>query len=143
MRNRADSRGETCAGFTLIELLVVLVILGLLAGLAGPRVVGYLSRGKHDTAKLQLEQLAAALDLYLLDIGRYPDDNEGLDALLRNSSGAGNWQGPYLRKKEIPRDPWGYEFHYRLPSQNGDYELYSLGADNAEGGENEDADVRL
>ena len=73
------------AGFTLIELLVVLVILGLLAGMVGPKVVSYLSRGKTDTAKLQIEQLAAAMDLYLLDVGRYPTRDEGINALLVNN----------------------------------------------------------
>ncbi len=129
-------------GFTLIELLVVLVILGLLAGLVGPKVVGYLSRGKSDTAKLQVEQIAAAMDLFLLDVGRYPTEEEGIGALV-DGAGISNWQGPYLRKKEIPLDPWGHEFHYRYPGQNSDYEIYSLGADNAEGGEGENADVTL
>ena len=131
------------SGFTLIELLVVLVILGLLAGLVGPKVVSYLGRGKSDTAKLQIEQLAAAMDLYLLDVGRYPSADEGISALLQNSSGAKNWRGPYLRKDEIPLDPWGNEFHYEPPGQNGNIELYTLGADNAECGEGDNADITL
>ena len=130
-------------GFTLIELLVVLVILGLLAGLVGPRVVGYLGRGKADTAKLQVEQLAAAMDLYLLDVGRYPTGDEGIEALLQNSSGAKNWRGPYLRKDEVPLDPWGNEFHYEPPGESGNLEIYSLGADNAEGGDGDNADITL
>jgi len=130
-------------GFTLIELLVVLVILGLLAGLVGPKVVSYLGRGKSDTAKLQIEQLAAAMDLYLLDVGRYPTAEEGIGALLQNSSGVNNWRGPYLRKDEIPVDPWGNEFHYEPLGKSGSFELYSLGADNAEGGEGENADISL
>lgn len=130
-------------GFTLIELLVVLVILGLLAGLVGPKVVSYLGRGKSDTAKLQIEQLAAAMDLYLLDVGRYPTAEEGVGALLQNSSGVNNWRGPYLRKDEIPVDPWGNEFHYEPLGKSGSFELYSLGADNAEGGEGENADISL
>ncbi|MCB1867744.1 MAG: type II secretion system major pseudopilin GspG [Gammaproteobacteria bacterium] len=131
------------AGFTLIELLVVLVILGLLAGMVGPKVVSYLSRGKTDTAKLQIEQLAAAMDLYLLDVGRYPTRDEGINALLVNNSGAKNWRGPYLRKDELPLDPWGNEFHYEPPGESGNFELYSLGADNAEGGEGDNADITL
>jgi len=130
-------------GFTLIELLVVLVILGLLAGLVGPKVVGYLGRGKSDTAKLQVEQLAAAMDLYLLDVGRYPSGDEGFEALLQNSSGAKNWRGPYLRKNEVPLDPWGNEFHYEPPGESGNLEIYSLGADNAEGGDGDNADITL
>ncbi|HXK57696.1 MAG TPA: type II secretion system major pseudopilin GspG, partial [Gammaproteobacteria bacterium] len=95
------------SGFTLIEILVVLVILGLLAGVVGPKVVSYLGRGKSDTAKLQIEQLAAAMELYLLDVGRYPNADEGINALLENISNAKNWRGPYLRKDEVPLDPWG------------------------------------
>lgn len=136
-------RRSGTSGFTLIELLVVLVILGLLAGLVGPRVVGYLGRGKTDTAKLQIEQLAAALDLYLLDMGRYPRPEEGFRALLENTSGTDKWRGPYLRKDEIPVDPWGNEYHYDLSGGNAGYDLYSLGADNAEGGDGENADIRL
>jgi general secretion pathway protein G len=145
MKRSADKRRKSIVkGFTLIELLVVLVILGLLAGLVGPKVVSYLGRGKSDTAKLQLEQLAAALELYLLDVGRYPSSDEGLAALMQNSSEARNWQGPYLRKNEVPLDPWGQEFHYNPPNQvGGNHELYSLGADNAEGGEGDNADIRL
>lgn len=133
----------TNRGFTLIELLVVLVILGLLAGLVGPKVVNYLSRGKSDTTKLQVEQIAAALDLFLLDVGRYPTTDEGITALVDAQLGIQNWRGPYLRKQEIPLDPWGNEYHYRYPGETGDFDLYSLGADNAEGGEGENADIGL
>jgi len=128
-------------GFTLIELLVVLVILGLLAGLVGPKVVSYLSRGKSDTTKLQVEQIAAAMDLYLLDVGSYPSESEGVEALVTEPAGVKNWRGPYLRKNEMPVDPWGNEYHYKYPGDEGDFDLYSLGADNAEGGEGENADI--
>ncbi|MCB1751006.1 MAG: type II secretion system major pseudopilin GspG [Gammaproteobacteria bacterium] len=131
------------SGFTLIEILVVLVILGLLAGVVGPKVVSYLGRGKSDTAKLQIEQLAAAMELYLLDVGRYPNADEGINALLENISNAKNWRGPYLRKDEVPLDPWGNEFHYEPPGESGNIQLYSLGADNAEGGEGDNADISL
>lgn len=122
---------------------MVLVILGLLAGLVGPKVVNYLSRGKSDTTKLQVEQIAAALDLFLLDVGRYPTTDEGITALVDAQLGIENWRGPYLRKQEIPLDPWGNEYHYRYPGETGDFDLYSLGADNAEGGEGENADIGL
>ncbi|MCP4285026.1 MAG: type II secretion system major pseudopilin GspG [Gammaproteobacteria bacterium] len=131
------------SGFTLIELLVVLVILGLLAGLVGPKVVSYLGRGKTDTAKLQIEQLAAAMDLYLLDVGRYPSADAGINALLQNNSDSKNWRGPYLRKDQVPLDPWGNQFHYEPPGERGNIQLYSLGADNAEGGEGDNADITL
>ncbi len=129
------------AGFTLIELLVVLVILGLLAGLVGPQVMKYLGDSKSKTAKLQIEDMSAALDLYRLEVGRYPNNSEGLVALVEDPGNAPNWNGPYLRKKTLPKDPWGYEYQYRSPGQNGVFDLYSLGSDNAEGGDGEARDV--
>jgi general secretion pathway protein G len=128
-------------GFTLIELLVVLVILGLLAGLVGPKVMKYLGGAKTDTAKLQIEDLAATLDTFKIEVGRYPNTDEGLQALVEAPAGASNWNGPYLKKKQLPKDPWGNEYHYRFPGQNGEFDLYSLGADNAEGGQGENKDV--
>jgi len=128
-------------GFTLIELLVVLVILGLLAGLVGPRVLKYLGGAKSDTARLQIEELGAGLDLFHLEVGRYPTTEEGLSALTAKPTGIENWYGPYLKKKNIPADPWGNDYHYRFPGENGEYDLYSLGRDNSDGGEGEDADV--
>lgn len=130
-------------GFTLIELLVVLVILGLLAGLVGPQVMKYLGGANTKTAKLQIEDFSTALDAFRLDMGRYPTSNEGLQALVMQPSGASRWNGPYLRKNLIPKDPWGNDYQYRAPGQNsgGAFDLYSLGANNAEGGEGEDQDV--
>lgn len=128
-------------GFSLIELLVVLAILGLLAGLVGPQVLKFLGSSKTKTAKLQIEDLGAALDLYRLEVGRYPNASEGIVALVAQPSGAGNWNGPYLKKKDIPKDPWGNDYQYRFPGENGAYDLFSLGADNAEGGDGESRDV--
>jgi general secretion pathway protein G len=128
-------------GFTLIELLVVLVILGLLAALAGPRVMKYLGGAKTDTAKLQIEELAASLDLYRLEVGRYPTTQEGLKALVEAPAGVAGWNGPYLKKKEVPKDPWGVDFHYESPGQHGQFDIYSYGADNQEGGEGENKDL--
>ncbi|ADJ29712.1 type II secretion system major pseudopilin GspG [Nitrosococcus watsonii] len=128
-------------GFTLIELLVVLVILGLLAGLVGPQVMKYLGGAKTDSARLQIEDLAATLELYRLEVGRYPSTEEGLQALVEAPPGANRWNGPYLKKKQVPADPWGYEYHYRSPGEHGAFDIYSLGADNSEGGEGEDQDV--
>ncbi len=140
--NKAYTMGRGAAsGFTLIELLVVLVILGLLAGLVGPQVMKYVGTSKTKTARLQLEDLGAALDLYRLEVGRYPNNEEGLEALVRRPSGARNWNGPYLKKTQVPKDPWGYEFRYRFPGQHGAYDLYSLGMDNTEGGQGEAGDV--
>ena len=137
---RAQSPGRT-GGFTLIELLVVLMILGLLAGLVGPRVLKYMGGAKSDTARLQIEELGGGLDLFHLEVGRYPTTEEGLEALSKAPPGASNWNGPYLKKKHIPPDPWGRPYHYRSPGENGDYDLYTLGRDNANGGEGEDEDI--
>ena len=128
-------------GFTLIELLVVLVILGLLAGLVGPQVLRYTGSAKSDTAKLQIEELGAGLDLYHLEIGRYPTTDEGLKALVEQPTGLNKWNGPYLKKKNIPTDPWGNDYHYKYPGEQGVYDLYSLGNDNMDGGEGNDADI--
>ncbi|MGB5601450.1 MAG: type II secretion system major pseudopilin GspG [Gammaproteobacteria bacterium] len=128
-------------GFTLIELLVVLVILGLLAGLVGPQVLRYTGSAKSDTAKLQIEELGAGLDLFHLEIGRYPTTGEGLQALVEQPTGVSTWNGPYLKKKYIPQDPWGNDYHYLSPGEQNVYDLYSLGNDNMEGGEGNDADI--
>jgi len=139
-QNKLYSRRRS-RGFTLIELLVVLVILGLLAGLVGPRVLKYLGGAKSDTAQLQIAEFGAGLDLFHLEVGRYPTTEEGLVALSNEPTGVDNWNGPYLKKKDVPDDPWGNTYRYRSPGENGDYDLYSLGRDDADGGEDEDADV--
>ncbi len=139
--NRLPNRKEAASGFTLIELLVVLVILGLLAGLVGPQVMKYVGSSKTKTARLQLEDISAALDLYRLEVGRYPNNSEGLEALVRKPPGTKNWNGPYLKKPQVPKDPWGHEFEYRFPGQHGAFDLYSLGIDNAQGGQGEASDI--
>lgn len=144
-RNRRISTsspaGGRAAGFTLLEILVVLVILGLMASLVGPQVFKQLSGSKTKAAALQIQELSSALDLYRLELGRYPSSDQGLEALISKPRDAENWNGPYLKKKVIRKDPWGNEFHYSAPGQNGDFDLWSLGADNREGGEGEDRDV--
>ena len=133
---------SAAAGFTLLEVLVVLVILGLLAAVvAGPQIFKYLGTAKSEAAKVQVQQISSALDLYRLEIGRYPTDEEGLTALVQAPSGLAKWNGPYLKKKEAIVDPWGRQFLYKMPGQHGDYDLYTLGADNAQGGNGEDQDI--
>jgi general secretion pathway protein G len=129
------------AGFTLIELLVVLVILGLLAALAGPRVLNYLSGARVDTAKLQMDNLGQALDLFRLHTGRYPSTQQGLQALIADTQRVPGWNGPYLDSKEIPKDPWGTPYTYRSPGERGPYDLISLGSDQAPGGQGDAADI--
>ncbi len=132
-------RGEH--GFTLIELIVVIIILGLVVGLVGPRIFGRVGQSKQAAAKAQIELLGAALDQYRLDVGSYPSSGQGLEALVRNP-GVANWNGPYLKKPSVPKDPWGNPYHYKCcPGDHDDYDIWSYGADNAPGGEGENADV--
>jgi general secretion pathway protein G len=129
------------AGFTLIELLVVMVILGLLAALVVPNYVRQGEKSKWQAARAQVELMGAALDMFRLDIGRYPTSQEGLEALRQRPSGLDRWDGPYL-KKEIPRDPWGNIYLYRSPGENAPYELQSYGADGVAGGSADNADIK-
>lgn len=137
------TRKHANSGFTLIELLVVLLILGMIAGLAGPQVMNYLGDSKTKTAKIQIEELGNSLDLFKIDMGRYPDAQEGLQALVQPSTGDGadRWHGPYLKKKQVPLDPWGNEYKYVFPGAHGPYDIVSLGADKREGGDGEGKDV--
>lgn len=142
MKCRLQALRATCdSGFTLIELLVVLVILGLLAGLVGPQVMKHLGESKTKTAKLQIEELSAALDMFRIDVDRYPSSEENLAALVRRPAGVEAWNGPYLRKPVVPKDPWGRDFIYRHPGEHSAVEILSLGADQKEGGDGENADV--
>ena len=136
--NRSHRRTR---GFTLIELLVVLAILTLLAGLVGPRVLNQLGGAKSKTAAVQISDIDKALEIYKLDVGRYPTNEEGLAALMKRPGTAPGWNGPYL-KGGLPSDPWGNAYRYANPGPGGGIEILSLGADNAPGGEGENADVR-
>lgn len=128
------------SGFTLMELLVVLAILGLLAGLVGPRVLNALGGAKTKTTGIQINDLEQSLEMYKLDVGRFPSTEEGLIALVRKPSGTSGWNGPYL-KDDVPADPWGYEYHYKYPGEHGELDIYSFGQDGQAGGESEDSDV--
>ena len=139
--SRRPSSSSHESGFTLIELLVVMVILVLLASLVGPRVIGYLGSSRTKTAIVQIESLSTSLELFKLDTGRYPDDHEGLTALVEKPPSIKNWNGPYINKDKVPLDPWGQPYHYRHPGQRSTYDIFSLGADNQEGGDGEDQDV--
>ena len=140
-RDRAvDGAGDPEAGFTLMELLVVLVIVGLLAAFVGPILYERISPAKRTTARSQIEGFATALDVFLVDMGRYPTSEEGL-AALRADPGGGGWRGPYLRK-EVPLDPWGNPYAYAAPGRSGGWEVVSYGADGLEGGSGDAADVQ-
>ncbi|HEX8168211.1 MAG TPA: type II secretion system major pseudopilin GspG [Beijerinckiaceae bacterium] len=129
------------AGFTLVELLVVLTIISLILGLVGPRVLNYLGESRVKTAKLQIESLGSALDLFYLDAGRYPTTSEGLNALAQKPTGIPVWNGPYLKGGKVPVDPWGNAYQYRSPAERAPYEIVSFGADGREGGTGTAADI--
>jgi general secretion pathway protein G len=128
-------------GFTLVELLVVLAIRGLLAAIATPQVLKYLGKAKTETARVEINNIVTALDLYLIDVGGYPTQQEGLAILVENPGRTSAWRGPYLKTKGAPSDPWGRPYQYRVPGQHGPYDVYTLGADNAPGGSGDNADV--
>lgn len=132
-------------GFTLIELMVVIVILGILAGLIVPKLMGRPEEAKQLKAKMQIESLETALKLYKLDNGSYPDTEQGLQALVQKSE-TGNvpkkWrEGGYLEKGKVPPDPWGNEFVYLSPGLQGEYDILSYGADGVSGGEGTNKDI--
>ncbi|MEH2499827.1 general secretion pathway protein G [Bradyrhizobium sp. AZCC 1678] len=131
--NRSGRLHRSDAGFTLVEILVVVAIIGLLMGLVGPRVLGYLSDSKVKTARIQIQGFSAALDLYYLDNGRYPTSAEGLGALTQRPDGAASWNGPYLNDNSVPKDPWGRPYVYKFPGQQGAYDIVSLGPEGREG----------
>jgi general secretion pathway protein G len=129
------------AGFTLVEILVVITIIGLIMGLVGPRVLNYLSESKVKAANIQIQSLASSLDLYYLDLGRYPTTSQGLAALVQRPGGASAWNGPYLKNNAVPNDPWAHPYLYKAPGAHGPYDIYSLGSDGQEGGTGTAADV--
>lgn len=130
------------SGFSLIELLVVLTIIALLGAVVGPQVIRNLDRAKSDTAKIQIDDLGAALDLHYLDLGRYPTTAEGLNALISAPAAlSAGWNGPYLKKGTVPQDPWGNDYRYESPGNNGVYDLFTYGADNQAGGDDDNKDI--
>ncbi len=127
-------------GFTLIEIMVVLVIIGLLAALIVPSVMDRPDEARRVKAQQDIRALQSALKLYRLDNYRYPDQSQGLEALVNEPESARNWKGPYV--DSLPADPWDQPYRYRNPGREGrDIDIYTLGADNREGGEGPDADI--
>ena len=132
-------------GFTLIELMVVIVILGILAGLIVPRIMGRPDEARRAKARIQIESLETALKLYKLDNGNYPSTEQGLNALVEPptiGTAVKNWrQGGYLEKGKVPKDPWDNDFIYISPGAHGDFDLISRGADGEPDGEGKNKDI--
>lgn len=139
IRDSSTRSGEQ--GFTLIEMLVVISIIAMIMAIVGPRVLNYLAESKVKTARIQIESLSSALDLFYLDVGRYPSSSEGLTALVQRPGDGSTWNGPYLRGNEVPKDPWGQPYIYRIPGERGAFELLSLGSDGREGGVGTASDI--
>ena len=136
--NRKNSTEE---GFTLLELLVVLAIMGLLAAIVGPQVIRYLGSSKTQTAAVQAKNVAASLNLFRLDAGRYPTAEEGLGALVKAPASVPTWNGPYMPDQSALTDPWGKPYLMRTPGEHGEIDVYSLGSDGLPGGTGEARDV--
>jgi general secretion pathway protein G len=128
-------------GATILEVLVVLTIIALIAAVVGPRVIGYLGRAKSETAALQINNLADAVQLFYVDTGRYPTDGEGLTVLFDQPAGDVGWNGPYLQSRDALTDPWGRDYIYTPPSTGGAFEIQSFGRDGTQGGSGEDTDL--
>lgn len=142
--NSISKRGSLAgsrSGYSLIEMLVALAILALIAGIAGPKAISFLSRSKTKTAELQIQELGTALELYYLDIGRYPSETDGLKALVTAPTSESQWNGPYLENNSSLIDPWDRPYLYRSPGLKGEFDIYSLGRDGAKGGSGEDRDL--
>ena len=135
-RRKTNEQG----GFTLMELLVVLAILGLLMSLVGPRVLSQLGGAKTKTAAIQIKDLEQSLEMYKLDVGRFPSTGEGLAALVAKPAGSVGWNGPYL-KSDVPVDPWKRAYLYKYPGEHAELDIFSYGQNGTPGGEGEDADV--
>ena len=128
-------------GMTLIEILVVLTLIGVVLGIVGSNYLGKSEQAKAKAAKIEIEQISQSLDLFKLELGRYPTTSEGLQALVAAPPGLSNWAGPYWKKSSAPKDPWSHEYKYAAPGTHGAYDIISLGADGVEGGEGANKDV--
>jgi general secretion pathway protein G len=127
-------------GFTLLELVIVLVILGTIMAFVGPKIFQQMGKANSATAKIMIQDVAGKLELFRLEVGRYPTAQEGLQALVKQPPGVDKWAGPYLKDTDL-KDPWGNDFKYNQPGNGKPYDLISLGADNQPGGEGENRDI--
>jgi general secretion pathway protein G len=140
-RRSGSSSVAAIRGMTLIEILVVLTLIGIVMGIVGGNYLGQGEKAKAKAAKIEIEQIGQTLDLFRLEVGRYPTTQEGLQALITAPTGVPNWNGPYWKKNTLPKDPWTNEYKYASPGQHGAYDLWSYGADGKEGGEGMNKDI--
>jgi general secretion pathway protein G len=136
--NKKIRRNE--GGFTLMEMIAVIIVIGLVAAFVGPRLFGQSDAARARLAVAAISDLGGKLELFKLDVGRYPNSSEGLKALVSNPGSMQNWNGPYAKDEQI-KDPWGNAYAYTSPGQKGPYEIKSLGADGKDGGDGPDKDV--
>ena len=137
---QATPTTKTSKGFTLLELLVVMVIIGLLAGYVGPKYFAQVGKSEIKVTRAQIDAVEKALDQYRLDTGHYPSSEQGLAALNAAPTNEPKWEGPYL-KKNVPPDPWGNPYNYKMPGDHGEFDLFSYGKDGQPGGSGEAADI--
>ncbi|MFO1322721.1 MAG: type II secretion system major pseudopilin GspG [Burkholderiales bacterium] len=139
--NRRHAMRRAVRGMTLIEILVVLVLIGIVTGILAGNFLGKGEKAKADAAKIEINQIGQTLDLYKLEVGKYPTTQEGLQALITAPSGVTNWNGPYWKNGTLPKDPWGNEYKYTSPGSKTPYEIMSYGADGKEGGDGPNKDI--
>ena len=128
-------------GFSLLELVIVLIILGTIMAFLAPRIFGNVERANQQLARAKMEQLSGQLEIMRLEVGRYPNTQEGLRALLEKPAGMERWNGPYIKDPQTLKDPWGNDFKYTAPGTNKPFDLSSFGADGREGGEGDSRDI--
>jgi general secretion pathway protein G len=140
---KIPSKRKGTAGVSLLEVMVVLAIMALIVGLTAPRLMDNFGRAKSQSAEVQMNGVKGALQLFYIDVGRYPSEADGLEALIRQPAGITDWNGPYLDKTEDIQDPWGRAILYRNPGKERAFDLYSFGRDGHPGGTREDSDITL
>lgn len=140
-RNPASGRVRRDAGYTLTEILVVMAVIGLIAAVLTPGLVGQLGRARAKTAQLQLNNIASGVEMFRSDVGRYPTESEGLQALLSPGAEIEGWTGPYIKEAQALTDPWGGQVTYKLVDAGRGFVVTSLGADGAANGTGRDRDL--
>jgi general secretion pathway protein G len=128
-------------GYTLTEILVVMAIIGLIAAVLTPGILGQLGRARAKSAQMQIDSLASAVEIFRSDVGRYPADGEGLNALVAAPASVDGWTGPYLKGAKLLQDPWGRAIQYKLGTDGASFAITSYGRDGAAGGTGLDKDL--